>query len=310
MRQQRRQLIARLIQYSTYLPSLFLLGTTELAMGASLLGIRIWPAEEYTRVTLETDEALDIKHQLIPNPNRLVVDISGLDLNSSIREIVAKVQKDDPFIASVRVGQYQPKVVRLVFDLKEEINPQLFTLGPIGNYKTRLVFDLYPKSPPDPMAVFLRQNAIKSDEEDLIAQITRNKLGQIPSPSLPETFTATPKSTHRRFTRTITIAIDPGHGGEDPGAIGSTGTMEKDIVLSIAKKLKDIFDDTADFKTFLTRDADYFVPLVLEYKKLGKYKQTFFIYPCRCLLISICQRSLYFCPFATGGNNFGSTLDC
>ena len=277
MNLEKRHSLLKLISYSAFLPTALVLGSIELAKGASLLGIRIWPAEEYTRVTLETDEILDIKHQLITDPHRLVVDIQGLELNSSIKDIVAKVQKNDPYIASVRVGQYQTKVVRLVFDLKEEIIPQLFKLEPVGSYKNRLVFDLFPKSPPDPMTIFLRKNIASNVEEDAIAQITRNFLEQNSQNQFPETFVATPKSTRRRFTRLITIAIDPGHGGEDPGAIGSTGVMEKDIVLSIAKKLKGIFDDAADFRTLLTRDADYFLPLGARVQKARKVQADFFI---------------------------------
>ena len=277
MNQEKRHSLLKLISYSAFVPTALVLGPIELAKGASLLGIRIWPAEEYTRVTLETDEILEIKHQLITDPNRLVVDIHGLELNSTIKDIVAKVQKNDPYIASVRVGQYQPKVVRLVFDLKEEIIPQLFKLDPVGNYKNRLVFDLIPKSPPDLMTIFLRNNMNPLEEDDAIAQITKDKLRQIPQNQLPETFVAIPKSTKRRFTRMITIAIDPGHGGEDPGAVGSTGVMEKDIVLSIGKKLKDLFDDAADFRTLLTRDADYFLPLGARVQKARKVQADFFI---------------------------------
>jgi len=277
MNQEKRHSLLKLISYSAFVPTALVLGPIELAKGASLLGIRIWPAEEYTRVTLETDEILEIKHQLITDPNRLVVDIQGLELNSTIKDIVAKVQKNDPYIASVRVGQYQPKVVRLVFDLKEEIIPQLFKLDPVGNYKNRLVFDLIPKSPPDLMTIFLRNNMNPLEEDDAIAQITKDKLRQIPQNQLPETFVAIPKSTKRRFTRMITIAIDPGHGGEDPGAVGSTGVMEKDIVLSIGKKLKDLFDDAADFRTLLTRDADYFLPLGARVQKARKVQADFFI---------------------------------
>ena len=274
---QKRNSLFKLISYTAFTSTSLLLGPINLAQGASLLGIRIWPAEEYTRVTLETDEVLDIQHQLILDPHRLVVDIKGLELNSSIKEIVAKVQKNDPYIASVRVGQYQAKTVRLVFDLKEEITPQLFSLAPVGSYKNRLVFDLYPKLPPDPMATFLRKNISAVEDDDVIAQITKNRLGQTTSTLLPESFVATPKSTKRRFSRMITIVIDPGHGGEDPGAIGSTGVMEKDVVLSISKKLKDIFDDEADFRTLLTRDGDYFVPLGVRVQKARKVEADLFI---------------------------------
>ena len=272
----KRKSLCRLLTYSVFAPSFILLGSEQIAQGANLVNVRVWPAEEYTRVTLETDEVLNISHQLLSNPTRLVVDITGLDLNPSVKEIIAKIQPNDPYISGVRVGQFQPKVVRLVFDLKEEIAPQLFKLDPIGNYKNRLVFDLYPKTPPDPMTVFLRKNSAKVEEDDVSAQITKDKLGQAPTSPL-ETFVPTPTSKQRRFTRLITIAIDPGHGGEDPGAVGSLGTMEKNIVLSIAQKLKDIFDLEADFRTMLTREGDYFVPLGTRISKARKVQADLFI---------------------------------
>jgi N-acetylmuramoyl-L-alanine amidase len=138
-RLKRRELLKRIAQTS----ALILLTPSQIAWGAKLVAVRIWPAEDYTRVTLESDQALKVSHQLLKNPYRLVVDVEGLELNNTIKELVAKVNSNDPYIAQVRVGQFQPKVVRLVFDLKESIQPQLFTLDPVGNYQNRLVFDLY-----------------------------------------------------------------------------------------------------------------------------------------------------------------------
>ena len=144
----KRKSLQQIAQAGVIAPFLVLLGPLELAYGATLLGVRVWPAEDYTRVTLESDETLQVSQQLLKDPNRLVVDIQGIDLNNKIKEIVAKIKSDDPFIAGVRVGQYQPKIVRLVFDLKEEVLPQLFPLEPAGSYQHRLVLDLYPKNPP------------------------------------------------------------------------------------------------------------------------------------------------------------------
>ena len=112
------------------------------AMAAQILGVRVWPADDYTRVTLENDEDLKATHFLIKNPDRLVVDVEGIDLNPTLKSLVAKIQPNDPYIKQVRVGQNKPNVVRLVFDLKEEVNPQVFALKPVGEYKYRLVFNL------------------------------------------------------------------------------------------------------------------------------------------------------------------------
>ena len=109
-----------------------LLGPHQLAFGASIVAVRVWPADEYTRVTIESDTALTEKHFHADNPPRLVIDIDGLELSPALRELVGKVRSDDPYIAGVRVGQNQPRVVRLVIDLKQPTAPQLFTLAPVA----------------------------------------------------------------------------------------------------------------------------------------------------------------------------------
>src|SRR3954470_25012527 len=127
------------------------------ARAAQILAVRVWPADEYTRVTLENDSNLKATHFIVKNPERLVVDVEGLELNPTLKELVAKIQPNDPYIKQVRVGQNRPNVVRLVFDLKEEVNPQLFTLAPVGEYRHRLIFDLYPVNPPDPIAALIQK---------------------------------------------------------------------------------------------------------------------------------------------------------
>jgi N-acetylmuramoyl-L-alanine amidase len=270
---QKRATLKKLVRLSAGSGLALILGPKELAFGAGLIGVRVWPAEEYTRVTLESDTPLSVTHQLLSNPDRLVVDIQGLDLNSKLKEIVAKVKTDDPYISQVRVGQYQPKIVRLVFDLKEEIKPQLFTLEPVGDYQNRLVFDLYPKTPTDPLMEFLQKNARK-EEEDAIAAFARMDKEKSAKTSTEKT--PLPK-TDKKYARIVTIAIDPGHGGEDPGAIGQAGSKEKDVVLAIAKRLKNLLDQESDFRTLLTRDGDYFVPLHTRVQKARRVQADLFI---------------------------------
>ncbi len=127
-----------------------LLGTQQIARGASILAVRVWPAPEYSRVTIESDTKLVAKQFFVTTPPRLAVDIEGIDLSPELRELVAKVKPDDPNIAGIRVGQNAPGVVRLVVDLKQAAQPQVFTLPPIAAYQHRLVFDLYPAEPVDP----------------------------------------------------------------------------------------------------------------------------------------------------------------
>jgi N-acetylmuramoyl-L-alanine amidase len=127
------------------------------AYASQILAVRVWPSDDYTRVTLENDSNLKVTHFILKDPERLVVDIEGIDLNTTLKELVAKIQPNDPYIQQVRVGQNRQSVVRLVFDLKSEIKPQVFTLVPIGEYKYRFVIDLYPAVPLDPIAALIQK---------------------------------------------------------------------------------------------------------------------------------------------------------
>lgn len=161
---------------------IFLFSEIDIAWGAKILGVRIWPAEDYTRITLESDKALPITQQLLSNPDRLVVDVQGMELNSTLKDLVAKVKPNDPYVSQIRVGQFQPGMVRLVFDLKEPVKPQLFTLDPVAEYQYRMVLDLYPAIPPDPLMELVKRSARKesalekaNEEIDLIAQFAAKK---------------------------------------------------------------------------------------------------------------------------------------
>ena len=287
MNPKRRSLLKQSLHTMSPLGVLTLLLTeSELVQanrGAKLIGVRIWPSEDYTRITLESDQALPMSHQLLTGPDRLVVDIDGLELNPTLKDLVAKVKPNDPYVAQIRVGQFQPRAVRLVFDLKESVKPQFFTLDPVAEYQYRLVFDLYPKNPPDPLMQLVKESAKKERllaeaqaksgieskallEDDPIAAFAKPGKGERAKD--PKTADASPTksaiqtNTQRiPFKRLVTIALDPGHGGEDPGAIGARGSFEKNIVLAIAKRLKNKIDQEESMRPFLTRDGDYFVPL-------------------------------------------------
>ncbi|NLC37270.1 MAG: AMIN domain-containing protein [Alcaligenaceae bacterium] len=263
------------------------------AHAASIVAVRTWPADEYTRVTLEMDTELKAEHFTLDGPDRLVVDIEGLTLNSTLNELVSKVQSNDPYIGTVRVGQNRPGVVRLVLDLKQPVAPQVFTLKPIGEYKYRLVVDLYPKvaqdpllaildsKDPDPLADVLEQLAQQSGSAPVptVKGQALPQTAQKPAPaasSKPQPRTTQPAPSPRR-SGNILIALDAGHGGEDPGAIGPRGTREKDIVLSIARRLQRLIDATPGVKAYLTRDGDYFVPLHVRVQKARRVKADLFI---------------------------------
>lgn len=256
------------------------------AHAAQILAVRVWPAEDYTRVTLENDSNLKTNHFIVKDPERLVVDIEGLELNPTLKQLVAKIQSNDPYIKQVRVGQNRPNVVRLVFDLKEEINPQVFTLAPIGEYRHRLIFDLYPVNPPDPLAALIEKGEwskleVKPPMAEARPEPFPMQPGVTPAPpSLPDIPTAKidPKDEKpQALTRMVTIALDPGHGGEDPGAIGRGGSREKDVVLAIAKRLKSRIEAQPNMRVMLTRDADYFVPLHVRVQKARKVQADLFV---------------------------------
>ncbi|GAC1320416.1 MAG: N-acetylmuramoyl-L-alanine amidase [Collimonas sp.] len=257
------------------------------ARAAQIVAVRVWPAEDYTRVTLENDSELKTTHFLVQNPDRMVVDIEGIELNPTLKELVAKIQPNDPYIKQVRVGQNRPNVVRLVFDLKEEVKPQVFTLAPVGGYQHRLVFDLYPANPPDLIAAMIEKGEWPSANPGEIAppvaqtkppeQKTPLQPQPEPPPQIARVDPKPDKTPTPTLTRMITIALDPGHGGEDPGATGRGGNREKDVVLSIAKRLKAKIEQQPNMRVMLTRDADYFVPLGVRVQKARKVQADLFV---------------------------------
>jgi N-acetylmuramoyl-L-alanine amidase len=257
-----------------------LLGRFELAHSATLVAVRVWPAAEYTRVTLESDTALSVKHFLTDNPSRLVIDIDGLELSPALRELVSKVRADDPFIGGIRVGQNQPRVVRLVIDLKQSVAPQLFTLEPVAAYKHRLVFDLYPTTAQNPLQALLGEKQ-KSDQAELDALGTFiDQVGK--PPAVPPVVATLPKPvvptlTQSKINRLIIVAIDAGHGGEDSGALGPSGLREKDVVLALALKLRDSINTQPGMRAMLTRDADFFVPLQDRVQKARSVQADLFV---------------------------------
>ena len=238
-----------------------------MARAAQIVAVRVWPAKDYTRVTLENDSKLKATHFTIKDPHRLVVEIEGVDLDNKLKSLVAKIQSNDPYIAQVRVGQNRPGVVRLVFDLKEEVQPQVFSLDPVGEYKHRLIFDLYPQTPSDPITELLKKGSAPP--------IVTEK----PPADLPDTAKASEDDDKdgQKLTRLVTIALDPGHGGEDPGAVGRGGSLEKNVVLSIARRLKARLEQQANVRVMLTRDGDYFVPLNVRVQKARKVQADLFV---------------------------------
>ena len=254
------------------------LSPLQIARGANLLDVRLWPAADYTRVTLEHDSPLKFTHFMVREtpPLRLVVEIEGIDLTPRLKELVGRVGADDPYIALVRVGQNRPRVVRLVIELKEDIRPEVFALAPVGPYQHRLVLDLRPVDPPDPLLTLLREQEEKlpsgerRDEAALLREIQKAEASR-------DRASPRGRSRDRAVDRLLTIAIDPGHGGEDPGAIGKRGTQEKDVTLNIAQRLHRLIEAERDMRVLLTRDGDFFVPLRERVEKARRVQADLFV---------------------------------
>ncbi len=312
-----------------------MLGVHQIARGATILAVRVWPAADYTRVTIESDARLNSQQLVVGSPPRLAVDIEGIDLNPELRELVGKIKPGDPYINGLRVGQNAPKVVRIVFDLKQAVVPQVFSLAPVAAYKHRLVLDLYPEQAVDPMEALIAERLRDAPRNsggstavagavppapapaadplgDLMAQQSMRPGPQTPPPAasmppdrpvappppmvgtaparpLPPPAPAAPPpratsggtATASRTDRIIIVALDPGHGGEDPGAIGPNGTREKDIVLQVAHRLRERINASSvngsPMRAFLTRDADFFVPLGVRVQKARRVQADLFV---------------------------------
>ena len=277
-----------------------LLSGAQIARGAGIVAVRVWPAEDYTRVTIESDTALKTAHHMLESPPRLFVDIEGLELSAELRELVGKIRPDDPNIAGVRVGQNAPGVVRLVLDLKHATQPQVFTLAPVAAYRHRLVFDLYPANPPDPLEQLIAGRmkdsgasapasaAAKADDTDALGELIAQRIARAnrapPPDPAPAGNTAPPPPSGDAGSgtrRLIIVALDPGHGGEDPGATGPAGTREKDVVLQVAFKLRERLNAATvggnPMRAYLTRDADFFVPLGQRVEKARRVGADLFV---------------------------------
>jgi len=254
----------------------------------SILSVRVWPAADYTRVTLEHDAPggapLKFTQFSVKNPERLVVDIEGIEFNSVLDGLSNKVAPDDPYIKLLRAGRFKPGVVRLVMELKTEVQPQVFSLKPVGEYGSRLVLDVYPANPPDPLLSLLDKK--DGDGLDAIAEAGRREpVAEAPSQAqqapgrAQEARPAEPakRNTKPVVDRLVTITLDPGHGGEDPGAIGPSGLREKDVVLQIAMALRDRLNDRPNMRAMLTRDADFFVPLQERVAKARRVQADLFV---------------------------------
>ncbi|MCX8581816.1 N-acetylmuramoyl-L-alanine amidase [Gilliamella sp. B2865] len=240
-----------------------LLSVTRVGFAAAMaqvVAVRVWPSSTYTRITLESNVKLNYKSAQLYNPDRMVIDIDNLNLNPILKTVSTKVLSRDPFIKSIRALQLDPKTVRIMIELKQGIDPNTFTLPPIAEFKHRLVVDLYPSKPAtandDPLLALLEEY----QKGDL-----NKKQAQIKSP------------TNKNKNSPIIVMLDPGHGGEDPGAIGYKRTREKDIVLQIARRTYSLLKKEPNIKVYMTRNEDVFIPLKVRVAKARSLHADLFV---------------------------------
>jgi N-acetylmuramoyl-L-alanine amidase len=266
--------------------------------------VRVWPASEYTRITLESAQPIEYTVFTTKNPERLVVELEGVELGKQLRALPERINPNDPYIARARIALNRPGVVRLVLEVKSEIKPQAFSLKPIGEYAHRLVIDVYPAHPGDPLQALVDELEKTKQSDSAPPSITMDENTAAPAQKPEEPARAEPpppvaeheakarrtpepeptKQVSKRkprvqpdVVRLVTVAIDAGHGGEDPGAHGRHGTDEKDVTLAIARKLKARIDAEPNMRAILTRDGDYFVSLVDRVHKARRVRADLFV---------------------------------
>ncbi len=266
--------------------------------GTEIVSARLWPAQEYTRLTLESQSPITHNVFTIGGPDRLVLDLEDTDSNAAVESLPSKISPDDPYVSGIRIGRFKPGTVRLVLDLKTQVKPQTFMLQPIGEYGYRLVLDIYPAEPVDPITALLENSkpATMPAPPPAGPPAATDK-----SATVPNTTPADPKAPKKpapaqpEVMRLVTVAIDAGHGGEDPGAKGRSGTYEKHVTLAMARKLKALVDSEPNMRGILIRDGDYYVPLANRVIKARKVQAD--------LLVSI-HADAFIKPHARGSSVF------
>ncbi len=250
-------------------------GTATIALaGPRVLAVRAWPGKTSTRITIESDTELRFFVRSLSNPDRTVVDISDVQADAAFQKALETLKNDTGVLARARIGQYRFDTARLVLELKSRAETAAFALPPVGQYKHRLVIDLTPTDADDPIAEFLtklaeRESTLEKAQVE-IAKSEPAKSAPVPPPPPPAappvaTKPAPPAVATRpalaKHIKPWVVVLDPGHGGEDPGAIGPAGTYEKDVVLAIARQTKALLEQDNRVIVFMTREEDVFIPL-------------------------------------------------
>jgi N-acetylmuramoyl-L-alanine amidase len=227
-----------------FLLSIFLLLTSGLAWADSVQGIRVSHDDTSARLVFDLDAKARYNTFVLENPHRLVIDLE--DFSQQDKLIIPSLINTP--VQAVRYAAYDRHTLRVVLDLAHEVEYQTQTLGPNQGYPHRLVVDLNYTASQEKQALIAAKQVQKQETPKTPAQEQQAKATEV-------------KKNKVLPRRDIVIAIDPGHGGQDPGAIGPRGTQEKDIVLSVAKRLAKLVDKEPGMRSYLTRDKDVFISL-------------------------------------------------
>ena len=276
------------------------LGTLPFAaVAAQVAAARLSTSRDVTRVVIETDAPAPFKVFALGDPPRLVLDLEDMHGAATLERLASQVSPQDDRVRAVRIGRFKPGVIRLVFELKSEVQPQSHSWKAAGSHGFRLTLDIQPAAPTDPVMALLANPAAASEnppaanagpsapksspETSPPAIAVKPAPGaEPPAPPVPPRKPANERVASEKpaavpaklglpaifdgarageMERLVTVAIDAGHGGEDPGAKGQAGTQEKAVTLAIARRLKAILDNQPNMRGVLTRDGDVFIPL-------------------------------------------------
>ena len=208
------------------------------AWGGQVQNLRVWAGPDSTRAVLDLDGRVDYRLFTLDNPSRVVVDIS----DTSVESALPLNPEHSGVISNVRHGVRNGGDARVVFDLEGKARPQSFLLEPAGDYGHRLVIDLYPEDASSPA--------------ERVREVVRSA---------------------RTGEREMIVAIDAGHGGEDPGAVGPGGTFEKEITFALAREMAKLIDARPGMQAVLIRTGDYYIPLAERYNRARQAQADLFL---------------------------------
>lgn len=243
---------------------------------ATVESMRLWAAPDHARLVFDLSGATSANIFSLDNPARLVIDLD----NSHLDTDVATLPLEGSAIDTIRTGVRDGGGLRVVLELNRDISPRHFSLPPNDQYGHRLVVDLeYPgesavENPIDPIEAMIRDQEMLAQRSQTQAS-AQSSTEPVATPSAQGPVEAQPAQPHPQ--RDIIIAIDPGHGGEDPGAIGPAGTREKDVVLEVSRRLAAKINSTAGFRAVLIRDGDYYLGLRQRTQLAREQKADFFV---------------------------------